>query len=484
MADFAWLDEYINKHMLAWHVPGVSVGILQNGEVSLLKGYGYRDVENKLPVTPQTLFGVASTSKAFTAMTIGMLVDEGKLAWDTPIREYMPEFDLWDKFTAERITPLDLLCHRSGLPRHDAMWYQSPLSREELVKQLKYLEPSADFRTKWQYQNMMYVTAGYLVERVTGQTWEKFVQKRIFAPLGMTESNISPAETQKTADHALPYENKDSDVHRIPFIKNFENTAPAGAINANAEEMLRWLKLHLEGGKIGEQRLISEDALRTMHTPQMIIDDPERNELFGEPFINYGLGWIVQSYRGHRLFYHGGAIDGFTTRASFMPESNTAVFVTCNLDGSPLPSILMLSIYDRVLNLEARDWSGKTRKLEDKAKAESKQTLDEAAKNRVADTQPSHPLEAFIGEYIHPAYHILKVEKSDDSLQCVYNSRTWRMEHYHYDIFDSILEDVDETHLKMSFATGTNGKIESVSIPLQEGVKPIMFERINTGNST
>ncbi len=480
MADFAWLwlDDYINEQIQVWHVPGVSVGVLQNGEVTLLKGYGYRDVEKQLPVASQSLFGVASTTKAFTAMTIGMLVDERKLTWDTPIREYMPEFDLQDKFAAERMTPLDLLCHRSGLPRHDAMWYQSPLSRAELVKRLKYLEPSADFRTKWQYQNMMYVVAGYLVERITGQTWEAFVQERIFAPLSMTGSNLSPTETQKTANHALPYENKDGDVHRIPFIKNFENAAPAGAINANAEDMLKWLKLHLDDGKIGEQRLISEDALTKMHTPQMIVNDPERNELFNEPFINYGLGWLIQSYRGHKLLYHGGAIDGFTTRASFMPEINIAVFVTCNLDGSPLPSIIMLSIYDRLLNLESRDWSGKTRKLEDKTKAESKKMLEESAKNRVPTTTLSHPLEAFIGEYIHPAYHILKVEKIENGLQCVYNSRTLRMEHYHYDIFDAILEYVDETRLKMSFATGTDGSITSVSVPMQEGVKPIVFERI------
>ncbi|MEW5901563.1 MAG: serine hydrolase domain-containing protein, partial [Acidobacteriota bacterium] len=185
--------------MAEWKVPGMAVAIVKDGQVILAEGYGLKDVKNNLKVTPQTIFAIGSSSKAFTATAMGILTDDGKLDWDKPVREYLPSFKLWDLFASERMTPRDLVCHRSGLPRHDVMWYNSPLSRKELFDRIQYLKPNKDFRANFQYQNLMFMTAGYLVGQLSGSTWEEFTKKKIFEPLGMNDSNFSVEESKKAA---------------------------------------------------------------------------------------------------------------------------------------------------------------------------------------------------------------------------------------------------------------------------------------------
>lgn len=479
MSDFSWLPDFITEQMSQWHVPGVAIGIAHKGETVFARGFGERDRETKKPVTTQTLFGVASTTKAFTAMTLALLVDQKKLEWNTPIREYMPAFALYDDFATQRMTARDLLCHRSGLPRHDTMWYHSPFTRQELFERLHHLEPTADFRTKWQYQNLMYVVAGMLVEKITGDTWEAFAQTHILAPLGMINSNFSVDDTQKTDDFALPYEARGEDIHNIPFVKNLNYIAPAGALNSNINDMLNWLNVHLSQGLHGDTRFVQESTLNTMHTPQMIVDDPTRNELLGEPFVNYGLGWFVQSFRGHQMIYHGGAIDGFSTRAALLPDNEIAIFITCNLDGCALPGIVMYTLCDHILGLDPLNWHQKAKVIVERDHREAFDLLEKSSKARITDTSPSHPLKSYTGGYTHPAYGTINITMSDENtLQAHYNHRVSAIEHYHYDIFDLVLDRYPQIRLKLSFHTNTNGDISQVTVPLQEGAKDIIFGRI------
>ena len=203
----------------------------QNQEIVMMEGYGYRNIDKSLPVTSETLFAIGSSTKAFTALAAGILADEKILKLDTPVKEYLPDFKMFDPFATERITLRDMLCHRSGLPRHDLMWYNASLTREEIIERLRYLEPNVDFRTKWQYQNIMYMVAGYVVGHVSRSSWEEVVQKRIFRPLNMTSSQFSVDKTQLHHDYAMPYIQIEDQARVIPF-RNIDTIGPAGSINS------------------------------------------------------------------------------------------------------------------------------------------------------------------------------------------------------------------------------------------------------------
>ena len=244
------IDAVIEATLEDWKTPGMSLAVVVGNTVVLTKGYGYRDVENEIPVTPDTLFAIGSSSKAFTTFIMGLLVDQGQLDWDEPVASYLPDFKLFDEYATAHLTPRDMVCHRSGLPRHDLTWYNNKeITRAGLVRRLRYLEPNEDLRAEWQYNNLMFLTAGYLVERLTGMSWEEAVSTRIFEPLGMERSNFSVLESQLDDDHALPYLEEDDVVREIAF-RVIDVMGPAGSINSSANEMARWVKLHLNRGVI------------------------------------------------------------------------------------------------------------------------------------------------------------------------------------------------------------------------------------------
>lgn len=467
------LDAFVEKMMADWNVPALGLAVVEDGEVIVARGYGRRDIERGLQATAETIFAVGSNTKAFTTLAMGLLVDEGKLDWDRPVREYLPSFRLHDPFATERITPRDLVSHRSGLPRHDLVWYNSQASRKELVDRLRHLEPSKDLRAAWQYQNLMYMTAGYLVGELAGCGWEEFVQRRIFEPLGMRASNFSVDVSQQAPDFALPYDEKDDRITLLPF-RNISTVGPAGSINSNIDDMAKWLLLHLNKGKAGGRQLISEGNLNQMHTPQMVIQEPIRFEeqlLFG-----YGLGWFIEVYRGRQLLHHGGNIDGFSALASFMPRDNIGVVALTNREGTPLPRIVSYYIYDHLLKLDELPWSDRAHTVFAEAKQAEKQAKEQSDADRKPGTRPSHPLSDYAGEYEHPGYGRLAVALSDDTLLAVINGLQMSVDHYHYDIFELRYEHFDMPY-KASFATDVKGNIASVAVPFEPSLDAIVFTR-------
>ena len=467
------LDEFIEGLLEQWEVPGLAVAVVSDGEVIYCRGFGLRDTEAGLAVTPRTLFAIGSTTKAFTVMAMGILVDEGKLAWDTPVADYLPDFRLYDEYATARMTPRDLVCHRSGLPRHDLMWYGSPRSRVELYERLRYLEPSEGFRDVWQYQNLMFMTAGYLVGEVADTTWEEFVRERIFEPLGMSGSNFSVTDSQEADDYALPYVESDDELELVPF-RNIDAIGPAGSINSNVEEMARWITLHLNKGMVGETRLVVENTLAEMHMPQMAIRQPARHA--ETPIACYGLGWSITPYRGHHMLQHGGGIDGFITVVSFMPFDNIGVVVLTNKSPNPLPQIVSYNVYDSLLGLDPVDWNGRFREAMEEAEEEEGEGEEEADPNRQADTTPSHPLADYAGEFEHPGYGSMSVTLEDDVLSVHYNGGDIELEHYHYDVFRIAGDEFEG--MRITFGMNESGDIETASVPLQEGVSPIVFTRL------
>jgi CubicO group peptidase (beta-lactamase class C family) len=472
--DLKGFDTFVTKTMEEWKVPGLGISIVKDGKVIFSKGFGFRDVKKGLKVTPKTLFAIGSCSKAFTAVTMGILVDEGKLDWDKPVREYLPSFKLKDPFATEGMTPRDLVCHRSGLPRHDSMWYGSSATRKELFDRLQYLEASKDFRTTFQYQNLMFMTAGYMVGRIAGTTWEKFAQDRIFGPLGMNDSNFSVEDSKKAPDFALPYMEKEDKVIEIPF-RNIDTVGPAGSINSNVIDMADWLLLNLKKGKFGEKQIISEESLKEIHSPQMI---SSKSYKYDESFYStYGMGWGITSYRGHLMLSHGGGIDGFTARVTFMPRDNIGMVIFTNMSGTPLPVIVAYNAYDRLLGLDQIPWNKRIKDQIDKAKEEAEKAKKEKDKDRKLNTKPSHPLGDYAGDYEHPGYGVVAMKKEGDRLKGVFNSISFDVKHYHYDIFEMSNEFLDMTQ-KVSFFTDNKGNISSLSVQLEESVEAIVFTKM------
>lgn len=298
--DLTSLDEFISSVMREWKVPGLAIAVVKDGKVIVSRGYGYRDMEKKLPVTPQTLFAIASITKSFTVSALGMLVDEGKFDWDKPVRDYLPGFRLSDQIATEQMTARDLVAHRSGLPSHDLMWVDTDFTRKEMFDRLRYLRPSKPFRSNYQYQNLMFMTAGYLAGQIAGMTWEFLVKQKILGPLGMNHSNFSVNDSQNSENFALPYVRVDEEVKNVPF-RNVDEVGPAGSINSNVEEMIRYVQFHITKGRYGGKQLLSQHCAEQMQTPQMVIPGAIQYDELGHN--SYGMGFFVTTYRGQKLVY-------------------------------------------------------------------------------------------------------------------------------------------------------------------------------------
>jgi CubicO group peptidase (beta-lactamase class C family) len=471
-------DDLVRQAIEDFNVPGLGIAVVAGGKVVYAEGFGFRDVENDLPMTPDSLFAIGSTTKAMTVTALGMLVDEGKLDWDTPLRLYLPGFRLSDPLTTERITPRDLVTHRSGLPRHDMIWYNNDQStRAEIVAQLAYLELTEDLRAKFQYNNLMFMTAGYLAGQLSGTTWEEVVRERLFEPLGMQRSNFSVDDSRKDADHALPYrENDEGEIERMPFRKN-ELIGPAGSVNSSANEMARWLLFNLRGGKVDDDQLINAATLADIHSPHMT-----SGATSNRPDISVwtvGMGWAIQTYRGHRRISYGGRIGGFVTSVMFFPDADLGLVVFNNCR-SGLPQLVARHAADRILSLEEVDWIGEALEERRKAKAESEQAGEKKEATRVAGTAASHPLTDYAGRYAHPGYGTLRITVADEALVVSYNDITAPLEHWHYDVWSGTEGEGGDTTFedeKFIFRSNVDGLIATVEARFEPQCEPIAFAK-------
>ncbi len=471
----AGFDEFVHASLEQWGVPGVAVAVIIDGKIIHAQGYGLRDVANQLPVTADTLFAIGSCTKAFTTMLLGTLADEGKLDWDAPVRSYLPTFTLHDPVATALMTPRDLVTHRSGLPRHDLAWFQSPRSRIELFDHLKDLPPNKTFRQVTQYQNLMYMTAGYLSGVVAGMEWEDLVRQRILNPLGMSRTAVAAPDAGKDADCAQPYEEILGQVTAVPHY-NLAALGPAGSLYSSVNEMCRWLLLHLNRGVHEGTRLISEAQLAEMHTPQVVM--PERGTRPEMPYACYGLGWAVQPYRNQTTVWHTGGIDGFLSRVTLLPDRNAACVVLTNKGEGALMNVLSFHLLDRLLGLDHLPWNERFWKEQEEAKATQEETNQAITAARVPDTSPSHPLEAYAGEFAHPGYGSLTISCRDGGLAALVHQLPYTLTHHHYDTFLAVNPSHPEVRYLAAFATNPQGEIESVAIPFEPEAAAIVFQRM------
>ncbi|MBL8886918.1 MAG: serine hydrolase [Phycisphaerales bacterium] len=479
----AGLDEFLAKAIIDWKVPGMAVAIIKGDEIVYAKGFGFRDAEQRLPVSENTLFPIGSATKAFTTFVMGQLADEAKLDFDEPVRTYLPELKLFDAVATERITPRDLVTHRSGLPGHDRLWYaNTPRTRAELLGRLAFLPNNQDLRSKWQYNNLMYMTAGCMEEKLTGKTWEENIRQRILVPLGMKRTTLNNDDSQKDSDFALGYRQdfETDDVVRFSF-RDIAAMGPAGSINSSVKEMANWVRLNLAGGAFEGKRLIQAATLKELMTPQMSMgggptDNPEVIP------VGYAMGWFVEAYRGRRRLHHGGNIDGFTAMVSILPREQLGVVVLSNMNGSGLPDAATRHIFDRLTGMNAIDWSGQSLAQVASARTQAKQAKTALAATRKAGTQPSHPLEDYTGRFEHPGYGVLTIEKdaTGKELTFIYNGIVTPLEHWHYDIFSGRKSEKEFffESFKLDFVTGTDGEIVGVRAAMEPAEEPFTFTRL------
>jgi len=475
----AGLDTMVNRALKEWHAPGVSIAVVEKNKIIYTGGFGFRDIANKLPVTPTTMYAIGSCSKAFTGAMIGMLVNEGKINLDKPVRTYLPELKFANDYLNDHVTIRDMLCHRTGLPRHDLVWYGSAASRSELLQRIQYLEPTAELREKYQYNNLMFMSLGVLIEKITGKSWEENVKERILTPLGMMNTVVTIEEMEKAADRSLAYDLKDDSIIRhIPF-RNINAIAPAGAINSCAKDMSEWLITWINSGKFEGKEIFPSGYRNQAITEQMAtgggLPAAENSDVHSS---GYGFAWGMGSYRGHYRVTHNGGIDGFISSTTFFPSDSIGIFVVSNQDG-PVSAIRNF-IADRMLKTSYRDWNGYLLNNAKKAKAQAKTIVQNDSANHKFHTKPSHAPSDYAGVYTNPGYGSITINAEKDSLSGKFNTFNFRLVHFHYDQFDgkTITDGEEDGNVfKFSFHTDSKGDIGNLTIPLEDGVKDIEFKK-------
>lgn len=470
------LEDLVQEELARFRVPGAAVAVVTDGEVVLESGFGYRDAEQELPVTEQTLFPIGSTTKAFTASVVGALVDEGLLEWDRPVREYVADFELSDPLASRELSLRDMLSHRSGLPRHDGltlMYSSGGLSRAELVGRLKHLQFNRSFRETWQYNNLLYMAVGHLIEVVAGQTWEEAVQQRLLDPLNMTNTNFFLSELQKSDDHSLGHTERNGEIVEVPF-RGIEIIGPAGSINSCIADMTQWARLNAEQGRVEGRAILSAGALKEIQSPAIVMP-AEANPWLEVNLVGYALGWLAEDFRGHRLIWHNGGVDGFKTIVSFIPEKRVGVVVVSNRFPSFAPEAIAYRVFEEVLGLEPLPWGDRYLEIEQAATTGTKDTRERSVA-RSKDARPTHSLDEYAGAYVHPGYGTISFSVEGDELVADLHDLDVTLKHRHYNVWDALEPSLDLS-IPFLFAIDLEGEIASVQAGLEPTVDPIVFDK-------
>ncbi len=458
------LDEYAEAVLDLWQAPGLALAVVKDDQVVVARGYGVRELGGDAPVDEGTVFAIASTTKAFTASALAMLVDEGKVGWDDRVTDYLPGFQLHDPYVTRELTIRDLLSHRSGLPRGDNLWYLSPFDREEILLRVRYLEPAWSFRSRYGYQNVMFIAAGEIVEAVTGTSWDDFLQERIFEPLGMVSTTTRALDA--IANAATPHGRIQDEVRPISW-RDFHNVGGAGAINSSVADMAQWIRLQLGEGLFEGQRLLSDSVIKEMRTPQTVIRPGNNQErLFPESHLSaYGLGWTLQDYRGRLVMRHGGSLDGMRTHVLPIPEEELGVVAITNVNESSVPRAVVWYVADQYLGSTGKEWHRLLRAADDEARREEEEERAKAESQRLSDTHPSRPLPAYAGTYDDELYGTASVTEDNGSLTLQVGPHFEAdLEHWHLDTFRATWKDRYMGRDFVTFRMGRDGTVSSVEV--------------------
>ncbi len=428
------LEERIEQIRKDWNIPGMAVAIIKGDKVIYANGFGVRELGKSAKVDEKTLFAVGSTTKAMTVATLAMLVDDEKLNWDDRVIDVLPGFRMYDSYATNELTVRDLLSHKSGLTRGDQVWYASPLNQLEVMEKIRYLKPEYSFRSKYHYQNLMYLTAGILAARIHGEDdWDRVMYKRFFKPLNMRSSVTNLKDLAKRNNVATPHSTVDGKFQPIEH-RNLANISPAGSVYSNVLEMSNWIRLNMNNGMFEGKRILSEAVVNEMQTPQMHAAYTGPDEVMN--FSLYGLGWRLSDYRGYKMVSHGGGIDGFITWTGFISDIDLG-WVVFNNAGMYASFAVGREIIDAFLGKEDEiDWSRKEKIAYDKIVATRDSIKKDIDSRRVSNTRPRLNNSGYKGEYNNDFYGKMKVSTSSNKLILSRgDALKGTLNHWHYDTF-------------------------------------------------
>jgi CubicO group peptidase (beta-lactamase class C family) len=475
----AGLDAIVSGMLRAARVPGAAVAIVLGDELLFAKGYGYRDCAAKLPMTADTLYPIASTSKAINATLLGMLVDARLLAWDVPVQNYWPQFQLWDPMVSAQVTLRDLIVMRTGLPRHDWVWLDSPEDRAALLARLRYLKTSSGFRERYQYNNLSVTAAGHVAEIATGRSWESLVRERILEPLRMQLSGFAGDFAGAGVTQSY-HERVDRQLVMSRLLRTQVTAPSGGALYSTVADMARWVAFNLCGGLAQGRQLIEPQTLAEIQSPQIGVGAE-----FGGLMRSaaYGMGWFVDTYNGSVRLSHGGYLHDVQSEVTLLPRQRVGVVSFINFGPPSIAGVINEHACDLVLGRKP------VRRVEEKL-ALYEQTVAEtlarsASVNRVADTRPSHALRDYAGRYVHPGYGSMEIEVDRQELVLRRHSLVMELQHWHYDAW--IVRDADpftihaphpfHRYSRLAFETNCDGDIVALSLGFEPAVAAIRFEK-------
>lgn len=439
----AKLDSIITKTMEVFKVPGVAVAIVKDSMVIYNKGFGEKKAGSGEKVNNETLFGIASNTKAFTAAVLAILVDEGKIKWDDKVTRYIPEFQMSDPYVTAEMTIRDLLTHRSGLSTGmgDLLaWPETEFSKKEIIDKLKYMKPSFGFRTRFGYSNILYMVAGEIVKSVTGKEWNEFIVEKIFTPLDMKSSLALMKEVKTKSNRAFPHVEIDGKLNCIE-LDVVDNVASAGSIQSNTNDMSKWMIMQLNRGKIpGKQnRIFSKRQSDEMWRPQTILyGSPDKNPISQSNFSMYGFGWNIQDVRGKYVVSHTGGLVGMLSKVTLIPEMGLGVVVLTNQQEGAAFTIISNVVTEYYMTGEIKDLITPAKERSEKMLANVNKELKENQEKRNADSKPSRELKSYAGQYTDVWYGNVKIDYNDSILELSFEKSPklkGKLKHYQYDTF-------------------------------------------------
>lgn len=467
----AEIDAYAQKVQTDWNVPGFAMAIVKDDKVVFAKGYGMRELGKPEKVDENTLFAIASNSKAFTTASLAILVDEKKLKWDDKVTQYLPDFQMYDPYVTREMTIRDLVSHRSGLDTFsgDLLWYDTTYSADEIIRRARYLKPVSSFRSQFGYQNLMFITAGKVLEKVSGKTWAQFVRERILIPLGMNRTTTSIKDLKDNV--ASPHNESGGKLRPLPQ-GDVDNSWGACGLNASVAELANWMRLQLGRGTFAGKQIFSRERSAEMWAQNTIINVnpfPAKNAPT-QMFSGYGLGWFITDYRGHKMLYHGGGLDGMISETGLIPDENLGVVVLTNSE-TGVNTIMQNKVLDVFLNVEPkRDWSAE--RLE-RAKQGAARQAEEEKKidaSRILNTKPTLALKDYAGTYSSQMYGDVTVTEENGKLilrLVPAPNFVADLEHWNYDTFQIKWRSSVKYNFPRGWVTFTidkNGKTDDLKI--------------------
>ena len=464
--DMKAFDEYVAKAARDWKVPGLAIAVVKDDSLVFAKGYGVIEQGKPAPVDEHTRFAIGSTTKAMTVVALAMLADEGKLSFDDRVIDHLPDFQLYDPYVTRELTIRDLLTHRTGLPGTDLLWIFDSYPASEVIRRVRYVKPGSSFRSRWEYQNVMYAVAGAIVEQASGMRWADFLRARIFTPLGMTETIPLVAELPGKPNVAIPHAEIDDSVRVVP-VRTTDPVAPAGSVWSNVHDMSLWMRFVLDSGRVGSKRLIKPETFREIVAPEIRAptDEYPATQLASPRIFTYALGWFVEDYQGETVWMHTGSIDGMSAIIGLLPGRRAGVYVLANLDHAELRHALMYRVFDMYEGNPPRDWSAELHTLYGGLAKQASETRARRAGERAKNTHPSLPLQSYAGTYSDSTYGNVEITFTGGTLGFRFvKGGVQPLEHLEYESFQAKARSPADPSPVVTFVLDGSGGVSGVRV--------------------